>query len=294
MDRLEALHAFALAVEHGSLAAAARILRKSPASITRAIDALEARVGTALLRRTTRAIALTEAGERYLAVARRVLAELDDVERITQSVTTAPRGLLTVTAPVAFGNLHVVPIVDDFVDAHPQIRAKLLLLDRLLRIDEEGVDVAIRIGRLPDSSLIATSVGSVRRIVVASPKYLARHGRPEAPADLARHRCVASTALITNDVWTFARGARVRIEPVVTVNVAEGAIRSAVDGTGITCALSYQVAGHLDSGALVRILAPHEPSPVPVHVVHPKASGRTAKVRAFVAMAVPRLRAVLS
>jgi DNA-binding transcriptional LysR family regulator len=298
MDRLDALHAFVLAVDRGSLSAAARALRRSPASITRAIDALEDRVGAPLLRRTTRSLALTEAGERYLVVARRVLGELDEAEQTTSAITSEPQGILTVTAPIAFGSLHVRPIVDDFLTSHPSVRAYLLLLDRVVSLVEEGVDVAVRIGHLPDSALLAVAVGNVRRMVIASPTYVARHGRPRAPQDLARHRCIASTAVTPHDSWSFgarkgARAKRVRIDPVLSVNVAGAAIHSALDGIGITCALSYQVAEHLERGALVRLLAAFEPPPMPVHIIYPTTSARTAKVRAFVELAVQRLRTIV-
>ena len=172
-----------------------------------------------------------------------------------------------------------------------------LLLDRVVSLVEEGIDVAVRIGHLPDSALIATEVGAVRRILVASPDYLSRHGRPKAPQDLAVHRVIASTGVIPNDSWVFsgrgARASRVRVDPVLTVNVPDAATRSAMSGVGITCALSYQVSEHLASGALVRVLPRFEPAPIPVHLLYPVASARTAKVRAFVDAAVPRLRAVL-
>ncbi|MFO0760770.1 MAG: LysR substrate-binding domain-containing protein [Byssovorax sp.] len=202
------------------------------------------------------------------------------------------------TAPIAFGSLHVRPIVDALIAAHAGIRVRLLLLDRVVSLVEEGIDAAVRIGHLPDSTLRAASVGAVRRVVVASPSYLTRHGRPKAPADLAGHRCVASTGVTPQDLWSFGAGKgprakRVRVTPVLSVNVAEAAIRSAVDGVGVTCALSYQVAEHLDRGALVRLLRAFEPPPVPVHIVYPEAGARTAKVRAFVELAAPRLRAVL-
>jgi DNA-binding transcriptional LysR family regulator len=299
MDRLESLHAFVLTVDGGSLTSAARTLRRSSASITRAIDSLEARVGTPLLRRTTRSLKLTEAGERYLVVARRVLGDLEEAERATSAMTSAPQGLLTLTAPVSFGSLHLRPVVDDFLAAHPNVRARLLLVDRVVSLLEEGIDVAVRIGHLPDSALLTTAVGAVRRVVVASPDYLARHGRPKVPSALAEHRCIASTGVTPHAAWSFGgrkgeRAKRVRIDPVLSVNVVHAAIGSALDGAGITCALSYQVAEHLERGALVRLLPTFEPPPVPVHIVYPSTGARTARVRAFVELAAPRLRAVLA
>ena len=299
MDRLDSLRAFVVSVDRGSLSAAARAMARSPASITRAVASIEERLGTALLRRTTRSLKLTEAGERYLVVARRVLADLDEAERTASAGTGEPMGLLTVTAPLAFGALHVRPIVDAYLAAHGEVRARLLLLDRVVSVVDEGVDVAVRLAHLPDSALVATAVGTVRRVVVASREYIARHGRPKAPSDLAAHRCIASTAITPNDTWTFGtrregeRAKQVRVTPVFSVNVADAAIRAAMNGVGVTCALSYQVREHPGAGALVPLLAAFEPPPLPVHLVYPATSARTAKVRAFVELAAPRLRAVL-
>jgi DNA-binding transcriptional LysR family regulator len=300
MDRLESLRAFVVSVDRGGLSAAARALSRSPASITRAVASIEERLGTAVLHRTTRSLKLTEAGERYLVVARRVLFDLDEAEKTAGAATIEPQGLLTVTAPLAFGSLHVRAIVDAYLAAHADVRVRLLLLDRVVSVVEEGIDVAVRIAHLPDSGLMATALGTVRRVVVASPKYLSGRGRPKSPVDLAAHRCIASIAITPNDTWTFGarregeRAKHVRVNPVLSVNVAEAAIQAAIDGVGVTCALSYQVAEHVVSGALVPLLAAFEPPPLPVHVVYPATSARTAKVRAFVEMATPRLRAVLS
>lgn len=299
MDRLDALQALVLAVDRGSLSAAGQILRRSPASITRAVDALESRLGTPLLRRTTRSLKLTEAGERYLPVVRRVLAELAEAEQTTSDATSEPQGLLAVTAPVEFGSLHVQPIVDALLAAHASVRVRLLLLDRVVSLIEEGVDVAVRIGHLPDSALLATAVGDVRRVVVASPAYLKKWGRPKAPQDLAQHRCISSTAVTPHDSWSFGpargtRGRRVKLDPVLTTNVVSAAVRSALDGIGITSALSYHVAEHLESGALVRLLPQFEPPPMPVHLIYAATAARTAKVRVFVELAATRLRAVLA
>jgi DNA-binding transcriptional LysR family regulator len=298
MDRIDSLRAFVVAIDQGGLSAAARALGRSPASITRAVGSLEDRLGVSLLQRTTRSLKLTEAGERYIVVARRVLTDLDDAEKTTNLAHTEPQGTLTVTAPLAFGSLHVRPVLDAFLASHESVRARLLLLDRVVSIVDEGVDVAIRIAHLPDSALIAVGVGTVRRLVVASPEYLARFGRPKDPMALAGHRCISSTAITPTDVWTFGaanarRGKHVRVSPCLTVNVAEAAIRSAIHGIGVTCALSYQVKESLATGALVRVLAQYEPPPLPVHIVYPATSARTAKVRAFVEAAVPLLRAVL-
>ncbi|MBL8716083.1 MAG: LysR family transcriptional regulator [Myxococcales bacterium] len=298
MDRLEAMQAFVVTVDAGSFSAAARQLRCSPASTTRAVAGLEERLGVPLLRRTTRSLALTEAGDRYLTTCRRVLAEIAEAERAT-GAHGQPQGLLTVTAPTRFGALHVRPAVQRCLATHSAVRARLLLLDRVVNVVDEGIDVAVRIADLPDSALVAVKVGELHRVACASPDYLSRRGRPKAPADLARHACIGFSALTATDTWTFGGGkeggrkVRVGVRPVLTVNTAEAAVGAAVDGVGVTCALSYQVEDELRAGRLVRLLADHEPAPVPVHLVH-AASATSPKIRAFLEVAVPHLRAVLS
>ena len=293
MDRIDALRAFVAAADLGGLSAAARALGRSPASLTRAVAEVEAHAGTTLLQRTTRSLKLTDAGQRYLVVARRVLADLDEADRSAGDVVASPRGVLAVTAPLAFGAMHVRPIIQAYLRAYEDVRVRLVLLDRVADLVAEGFDVAVRLAHLPDSALVAVSIGAARRVVVASPSYLAKHGRPRTPADLASHRCVASTPLTPSDTWTF-RGKRVRVNPVLSVNATDAAIRAAIDGVGVTLAMSYLVAPELRSGRLVRILGTYEPPPLPAHLVFPAASARTAKVRAFVELATPRLRALLS
>jgi DNA-binding transcriptional LysR family regulator len=301
MDRLEAMRAFVATVDAGSLAAAARLLGTSPASITRAVALVEERTKTQLLRRTTRSLKLTAAGERYANACRRILAELAEVERDAAG-DEAPRGTLTVTAPIVFGRRHVRTIVDELLAQHRELDARLLLLDRIVHLIDEGVDVAIRIAHMPDSALIGVRVGEVRRIVCASPAYLERHGVPAAPEDLAEHACIALTALVPTDRWRFAAGSRrgarrpriVRVHPRLAVNTADAALASAVEGRGLTCVLSYQAEELVASGKLRRVLAKFEPEPLPVHVVYAASSARTAKVRAFVELAVPHLRAALA
>jgi DNA-binding transcriptional LysR family regulator len=248
------------------------------------------------LRRTTRSLKLTEAGERYLAVARRVLAELEEAEKTASAARASPQGVLTVTAPLSFGTLYVRSILDEYLGRYPDVRVRLLLLDRVVSIVDEGIDVAVRIAHLPDSALVATAIGAVRRVVVASPAYLARHGRPTAPADLATHRCISFSAVTPSDAWSFGarregqRAKQVRVHPVLTVNVADAAIDAAESGAGITCALSYQVAESVQAGRLAVLLAAFEPAPLPIHLIYPAASAAVAKVRAFVDLAAPKLR----
>ncbi len=299
MDRIDAMEAFVASVDHGSLSRAAKVLGRSITSISRAISALEERLGATLLIRTTRALKLTDAGERYLTVCRTVLAELADAEERAGTDALSPHGVLTVTAPVLFGGLHVRPIVDAYLFAYPNARVRLLLLDRVVNIVDEGVDAAVRIAHLPDSGLVATSVGTTRRVVCASPAYLARHGKPSEPRDLAKHRCIGVNALTPSETWTFGpgpeggRAKQVKVDPVLTVNTAEAGIASALAGQGVTSVLSYQVAALLRAGFLTALLTPFEPDPLPVHLVSAARSATSAKVRAFVNLAVPALRAAL-
>jgi DNA-binding transcriptional LysR family regulator len=209
MDRLDAMRAFVLALDAGSLAAAGRRLGRSPPAMTRAIAALEAQIGAPLFERKTRLIRPTEAGARYAAVARRILAELEEINLLAAGETAQPRGLLTVTAPVVAGAELLRPCLDDYLDACPQVRARLLLLDRFANLIEEGIDVALRIGQLSDSALVALRVGSVRRVVCAAPAYLGQHGAIRAPGDLAAHRIISLAETRQAENWSFApRGAR--------------------------------------------------------------------------------------
>jgi DNA-binding transcriptional LysR family regulator len=299
MDRFDCMESFVASVDHGSLSRAASSLGRSITAVSRGISALEERVGTPILIRTTRALKLTEAGHSYLSVCRRVLADLADAEREAGRPLADPRGVLTVTAPVMFGTLHVRQIVDAFLSNYPDVRVRLLLLDRVVNVLDEGVDVAVRIAHLPDSSLVATAVGGTRRVACASPGYLARHGRPSAPRALAEHRCISFTALTPTDTWTFAPGAgggrakHVKVDSVLTVNTADAAIAFAIAGQGITCALSYQVAAALRAETLTAILTAYEPEPLPVHLVSAARAATSAKVRAFIDLATPALRAAL-
>lgn len=296
MDRLEAMRVFVAALDQGSLAAAGRRLRRSPAAVTRAIAALEAHVGVKLLHRTTRAITLTEAGERYAASCRRVLTDLDEADMQAAGERTAPRGLLTVTAPLIAGARILRPILDAFLDGQPAVQARLLLLDRVVNLVDEGVDAALRIAHLPDSSQVAIKVGAVRWVVCAAPDYLARSKPITQPADIASHNAIALGQLLPGDVWMFygkdaaAKPRPVRITSRLSVNTIEAALGSVIEGHGIARVLSYQVQQELRDGRLIRILQDFEPPPLPVHIVAPEGRLAVAKVRAFVDFAVPRLK----
>lgn len=297
MDRIDAWTTFAAVAEARSFAAAARRLGRSPAAVTRAIAALEERLGARLLNRTTRSVALTGAGARALEAARRALAGFEELEGAAATERQELRGRLGVTAPIVFGRLHVLPVVRAFLQHHPMATVQLLLLDRVVSLVDEGFDVAIRLGRLPDSSLRAVRVGEVRRGVYASPKYLQANGTPRTPQALARHACVACSAVTpVPDRWTFERDGRSFVAPVssrLVVNAAEAAIDAALAGFGPTCVLSYQVDAHVRAGRLERILVTFEPRAMPVQVVIPAGRFVTPIVRAFVERAVEGLRAVL-
>jgi DNA-binding transcriptional LysR family regulator len=297
MDRIDAMQVFVTALDEGSLAAAGRRLGRSPAAVTRAIHFLENHLGTRLLHRTTRAITLTEAGDRYAATCRRVLADLAEADLHAAGDRAAPRGILTLTAPVVSGTRILRPILDGFLDQHTSVQARLLLLDRPVHLIDEGVDVALRIAHLPDSSLVAVRVGDVRRVVCAAPAYLARKPAPGTPEHLADHDCVSFAQAGGGEVWSFppvtdgGPARAIRVKPRLTVNSIEGAIGSALAGHGITRVYSYQVEREVRDGRLVLLLEEHEPPKLPVHLIVPEGRLSIAKVRAFIDFATPRLRA---
>jgi DNA-binding transcriptional LysR family regulator len=300
MDRLDAMRAFIAALDEGSLAAAGRRLGRSPPAMTRAIASLEAQIGMRLFERRTRLVRLTEAGERTAIVARRILAELDELNLLAAGETAQPRGVLTVTAPVVAGGDILRPCLDDYLDAHPQVRARLMLLDRLVNLGEEGIDVALRIGHLADSAMVAMRVGSVRRVVCAAPAYLKRHGAIREPGDLSKHRIVSLAETRQAENWSFAPraaggGARiVRLAPRLLVNTIAAARGSALAGKGVARLLSYQVADDVRAGRLAILLEKFEPAEMPVHLVAPRDRLAMPKTRAFVDFALPRLKAAFA
>jgi DNA-binding transcriptional LysR family regulator len=292
MDRLEEWRVFTAVATLRSFSGAARQLGRSPQAITRAVAGLESRLGARLLNRTTRSVTLSDEGERYLERARRAIAEVDALEQ--RDDAAAPlRGTLSITAPALFGQLHVVPIVSAFLQTHGEVRVKLTLLDRVVALAEEGIDIAVRIGELADSALVAQKVGDVRAVVVASPEYLERAGTPRAIESLAKHTCISVSAITpVVDTWSFDRQ-RVRVQPRLVVNTAQAAIDAALAGLGITRVISYQVDRLLASEKLRAILTSHEPEPVPIHLVHlPGPQPRSAL--AFAELAALTLRKRLS
>ena len=296
MDRIDAMKVFITTLDEGSLAGAGRKLGRSPAAVSRALAFLEGQVGVPLLHRTTRSNKLSDAGMHYASVCRRVLTHLNEADAIVARAKSIPGGILSLAAPVLVGEEVLRPILDEFLDASPTVSAKLHLVDRPVNLIDEGIDVALRIGQLPISSMIAVRVGEVREVVVAAPSYLAKRPRADAPADLARHQIVthAQTGL---DAWRFppAQGSSiplvVQLTPRLVVTGARAAIASAIEGHGITRAFSFQVAEEVREGRLEVIMRPYEQAPVPVNVIIPDGRLSVPKIRAFLDFAVPRLRA---
>ncbi|HET9627611.1 MAG TPA: LysR family transcriptional regulator [Kofleriaceae bacterium] len=291
MDQLDAMRVFVAVARHGSFSAAAHQLRLSPSVATRAVAQLEDKLGETVLARTTRSVRLTERGARYLEHCARILDDLADAERDVRGERAEPRGGLTVAAPMMFGRLHVLPIVSGLLARHGQLAIRLVLSDRFVHLVDEAVDVAVRIGELADSSLIAARLGAVSRIVVASPAYLARRGTPRTPAELAGHDLIGFDALASGGDWRFADGAAVHVEPRLAVNSADAAIAAAEDGLGITRTLSYQVRAAVYAGRLVPLLQSHAPPALPVHAVYPARRFASANVASFVAAAKARFQA---
>jgi DNA-binding transcriptional LysR family regulator len=294
MDRLETVEIFAAVAEAGSFIGAARRLGRSPAAMTRAVAALEDRLGIRLFNRTTRAVVLTDAGARYLERARRALTEFSELELSAAGEQQVPRGLLTITAPEMFGRLHILPVVQGFMRDYPEVDVSLLLLNRIVSYIDEGIDLGLRIAHLPDSSLQAILVGHVHRICCASPDYIARHGAPRRLPDLARHAIIATTGVRpVNDRWAFERDGEtvsVPVQPRLAVNSVQAALDAAVAGTGIVRLLSYQSATEEAAGTLVRVLEEEPQPPIPIHIVHPAGRNLALKARLFIDRAVGTLR----
>ena len=293
MDHLEQLRCLLAVAEAGSLAGAARRLGVSAPAVTRAIAALEAKLGALLLQRSTRSLRLTDAGERFIPDCRRILADLDEAQAAVAGLHSEARGVLALTAPQLFGRLHVAPIVLDFLRAQPRVQVRCLLADRLVHLMDEGIDVALRIAQLPDSGLTALQVGSLRRLVVAAPDYLARAGTPRTPQDLALHQGIGfSFDAVAAEAWKFRDGVQVQPQFAWVTNSNEVAINAAEAGQGLVRCLAYQAAEAVGSGRLRVVLREFEPPPVPVHIVYPAGRRAPAKVRAFIEFAAERLRAV--
>ena len=297
MDRFEAMRTLVAAVDSGSLSAASRALNTPLPTVSRRVSDLEAHLGAQLLVRTSRKLILTEAGEAFVAVARRLLDDLGDAERAASGEYRAPRGELLVTAPIIFGKLHVAPIIHAFLGAYPDVTVRLVLSDEVIDLVEAHVDVAVRIGRLPDSDLIARQMGHVRWLICASPDYLARRGEPATPEALADHDCIAFEGLQTFRNWSIGGGVVARsvaIRPRFSTNTADAVVEAAAAGLGIARVISYQAAAAIAAGRVTTILRDFATDPIPVNLVHRSQRVQPLKRRAFLDFVVPRLTVALA
>ena len=283
---------FVAVAEEESFAAGARRLGMSPPAVTRAISALEDRLGVKLLNRTTRYVRVTDAGHRYLDDARRIIGELDEADEAAAGINAEPRGHLAVTAPVMFGRLFVIPVIVDYLKRYPDMEVSAVFLDRVVNLLEEGFDVGIRIGELPDSSMRAIRVGQVRLVLCASPGYLAENGMPNSPTELTNHKIVAASGVSPVTDWKFAQDITVRVKPRLTVTSNDAAIEAIQEGLGISRLLSYQIESYRASGQLKTLLTEFEPPPLPIHVIHREGRYASAKVRTFVDLIVAKLRSI--
>jgi DNA-binding transcriptional LysR family regulator len=289
MDRIDAMQAFVAVADLHGFAPAARRLHLSPSAVTRLVAALEERLGARLLQRTTRSVALTDAGARYLERARRILADVEEAELAAEGERIRPSGRLVVSAPVGFGRLHVSPMMSAYLKRHADVSAELRLEDRIVSLVEDGIDLAVRIGHLADSSLVARQVGEMRRVVVASPAYLKRHGEPKTPDAIAAHQIIQFGAAAVTGEWRFideGREFRVNVVPRLSTNSADAAIQYAETGGGLTRVLAYQAADAVRRGKLKIVLQAFEPPPLPIHIVYPTSRLLSAKVRAFIDLVV--------
>ena len=289
MDRIDAMQAFVAVADLQGFAPAARKLGLSPSGVTRLIAALEQRLGARLLQRTTRSVTLTDIGTRYLERARRILADVEEAEGSAQDERTRPSGRLVVSAPVGFGRLHVSPVMSAYLKRYPEVSAELRLADRMVNPVEDGIDLAVRIGHLADSSLVARHVGEMRRIVVASSGYLQQHGEPSTPETVVSHETIQFGAMTASPDWRFVedgREIRVACTPRFTTNSADAAIQYAEQGGGLTRVLAYQAAAAIKGGRLRVVLAQFEQPPLPIHIVYPTSRLLSAKVRTFIDLVI--------
>lgn len=285
-DRLDTIAIFVAVAENESFAEAARRLNRTPASVTRAVASLEDQLRIRLLNRTTRSVALTDEGVRYLDACRRLLAAYEDVQGLETAEKSEPHGTLHITAPAMFGRLYVLPSVTRFLERFPLIDVRAMLMDRVVSLVDEGLDVGVRVGRLPDSSLRAVNAGHVRLAVFASPEYLARRGAPKTPHDLTEHSIISCLAITPiPDRWSFdgAGGVgTIAVRPRLVVNTTEGAADAAAGGLGLTYLICYQADAHVRAGRLQRVLAEYEPPLIPLHIVHPAGRFVPTKVRLLI------------
>ena len=294
MDRFEAMRTLIAAVDGGSLSAASRTLGIPLPTVSRRVSDLEAHLRAQLVVRTSRKLLLTEAGRAYVASSRRVLEELGEAERVASGEYRIPRGDMLLTAPIMFGRMHVEPVVLDFLKNYPEINVRLILTDQVIDMIENHVDLAVRIGPLPDSSLVATRLATVKWITCASPDYLAARGTPQTLEDLAAHDCIAFERLYATDIWTFRKGTEtvaIPFRPRFAVNTADGAIDAALSSAGIVRILSYQAADAVAAGRLSVVLPQFQLDPLPVQLVHTGQAIMPLKLRAFADFVTPRIKA---
>jgi DNA-binding transcriptional LysR family regulator len=294
MDRLEAMSILLASVEEGSFSAASRKLNVPLATISRKVADLEAHLKTRLLARSTRKLTLTEPGVAYIAAAKRILEQVEEAEAQASGEYNVPKGELTITAPIVFGRLHILPIVTEFLARFAEINVQLILVDRVVNLIDDHIDMAVRIGELPDSNMVATRVGTVRRVICGSPSYLAAHGVPRTPESLRDHMCVTFSDLMSGASWALKNKAgkaeTIRLFCRLKTNTAESAIDAAVQGVGLTNVLSYQVARAVQEGTLEIVLQDSEPAPIPVHLIHAHQRLLPLKMRRFLEFAAPRIR----
>lgn len=294
MDHLQALNVFVAVAEAESFARGARATGLSAPSATRAINTLETTLGARLFTRSTRRVRLTDIGRTYLGEVREILAHLQAADDMASGAANTPVGQLRITCPQEFGRIHIAPLLTEFLDDHPQVRADVLMLDRIVNLVEEGFDIALRIGHLPSSELSAVRIGQVRRIICGSPDYFAKWGYPRTPGELGSHRIVSSGSTTALNEWRFGLDGSqvVRVSPQLRITSVVASIDIARRGWGLCRVLSYQVGPDLESGTLQTVLEDHEPAPLPIHLVHVEGRRAAAKVRAFIDFAAPRLRQI--
>ena len=297
MDRLEAMSIIVAVTETGSFSAASRRLNKPVATVSRMVAELEARLKAQLFQRSSRQMTLTDAGRSYIEACKRIIEQVDDAEREVSGEYRIPKGDLAITSPWGLGHMHLMPIAVEFMNAYPEIALRLVLTDRIVDTVEENIDISIRIGNLADSNLIATKVGSVRFVLCASPVYLAEHGHPGEPAELATHDCISVDSLAPQRSWKFIKDGREMVAPIrsrLTVSDSEAAIEAAIAGAGITRVMSYKMEAARRAGQLVVMLEEYEQEPWPVHIVYAERKPVPLKLRAFLNWVTPRLKARLA
>ncbi len=297
MDRLEAMSVIVAVTETGSFSAASRRLGTPVASVSRKVADLETRLKAELFQRSSRRMTLTDAGRSYVEACKRIIEQVDDAERQVSGEYRSPKGDLVVTTPWGLGHTHLLPIAIEFLNAFPEIGLRLLLTDRIVDAAEENVDVAIRIGSLPESSMIVARIGSIRLVVCASPAYLAARGRPQTPDHLRDHDCIAINDVASPDAWKFRKGTRASLVPIrsrLCVNTSEAAVLAAVAGAGLTRVMSYKMDAARRTGSLELVLEAFEPEPLPIHIVYSPRKPVPLKLRAFLNWVTPRLKARLA